>query len=119
MSENLIQQIVKESASIPLTTLVRTLNLRPEAGSTQVSLNNLSKIKESPLSFNINSIVFYAGKHPRLHTEWVSKDDDVVAWDFRGLKDPENLVSALKTLGIKDWDIDTVQNLKPAKYKIL
>jgi hypothetical protein len=125
MNENLIQEIVKECANIPLTTLVRTLKLNPEEGTTRVSLKNLNKIQESPLEFEVKKVVFYFDKKPRLHTEWVSKDDDILVWDFRGFnagyggEGPHGLMQALKLLGEKDWDMDVISQLKPGKYKIL
>jgi hypothetical protein len=120
MHENLIRQIV--SANIPLTTLVRTLLLFPEQRSTKVSLENLNKIQSSPLGFEIKKIMFYLDKHPRLHTQWVSKDDDSLVWDFRGFNTSDKakeLEETLNMLGIKNWDLETITTLKPGKYKIL
>lgn len=118
--EELIKEII--SANIPVTTLVRTLQLFPEQRSTKVSLENLSKIQNSPLGFEIKKITFYLDRHPRLHTEWVSKDDDALVWDFRGFNASDKakeLEEALNMLGIKDWDSEIISVLKPGKHKIL
>lgn len=127
MNEKLIIDIVKESATkMPLTTLVKTLKLQPEIRNTEVSLANLEKIQKSELGFEPTRITFYFKKNdPRLHTEWITKDDIVLAWDFRGFnagysgEGPHGLVKALKMLGIKDWDIDIVSQLKPGRYKFV
>ena len=123
MNEKLIHEIVKESVRTPLTTLVRSLKLIPEQGVTDVSLKNLKKIQDS--NFEIGKVVFYFDKHPRLHTEWVNKDDDILVWDFRGFnagyggEGPHGLLKALKMLDIKDWDIEKIKSLEPGKYKLL
>jgi hypothetical protein len=125
MSEKLIIDIVKSATKIPLTTLVKTLKLDPEIRNTDVSLSNLKKIQKSEFNFKPTKISFYFKKNdPRLHTEWISDDDIVLVWDFRGFnagysgEGPNGLVKALKMLGIKDWDIDIVSELKPGRYKL-
>ena len=113
--EELIREVI--SANIPITTLVKTLQLYPEQRSSRVSLKNLGKIKNSPLEFEIQKVILYLDKHPRLHTEWVSKDDDQLIWDFRGFNRTTKeglkaLEFALKTLGLKDIDVMKFEKAK-------
>jgi len=134
--EKLIRQIVKEAeVKIPLTTLVKGLDLDPEQGSVEVSLDNLEKILKSSMKFEVNKITFYLNKNnPRLHTEWSNKDDVVLVWDFRGFdagpeayddsKDvvgekAKGLEKALKSLGRNNWRIEEITQMKPGTYKIL
>lgn len=121
--ETLIKEII--AAELPITTLVKTMNLVPEQGSISISLNNLNKILKSPLKFKVSKVTFvYNERHSLLKTEWVSKDNDFLTWDFRGFsagdeqEKSKGLVKALKLLSIKDWDLKTVSELQPDKYNI-
>jgi hypothetical protein len=114
INEKLIKEIV---FATNVTKIIKKLNLSPEQRSTRVSLRNLKKIQNSPLGFKIKEVTFYLDRHPRLHTEWVSKDD-ALTWDFRGVKTFENLNQFLNIFGIK-LNVDEIYNLKPGKYKFL
>ena len=124
MNEQIVQEILKIAAGIPVSTLIETLRLRPEQGSISVSQRNLSKILKSPLKFELATASFVYNKaRPLLHTEWLSKDGDVINWDFRGYNTGENidaLLKAIRYLGVRNWNIDKLKSLKPGKaYKIL
>ena len=126
MYEQIIKTLVKNAADLPATTLIELLKLRPEQRSTDVSVKNLQRIQRSPLKFKIEKIVFeFKPNDPRLHTEWVSKDEDYLTWDFRGFSAgnispaSKGLVKALQSMGVKAWDLDIVSKLKPETYEIL
>lgn len=126
MYEQIIKTIVKSAADLPATTLIELLKLRPEQKSTGVSLRNLQRIQKSPLKFKVEKITFeFNPNDPRLHTEWVSKDDDYLTWDFRGFNAGDishaskSLVKALQLMNVKAWDLDIVSQLKPKTYEIL
>jgi hypothetical protein len=126
MYEQIIKTIVKSAADLPATTLIELLKLRPEQKSTNVSIRNLQRIQKSPLKFKVEKITFeFKPNDPRLHTEWVSKDDDYLTWDFRGFNAGDtnsaskSLVRALQSMGVKAWDLDIVSQLKPKTYEIL
>jgi hypothetical protein len=123
MYETLIKSFLKNSAEIPVTTLIKLLKLRPEQGVTSVSLKNLEKIKKSPLQFEIKNIKFdFDATDPRLQTEWISKDNDVLFWDFRGFQagyigeGPRGLKKALQEMGINNITIEDIVNLKPGVH---
>jgi len=99
-------------------------NLKREVGVTRVSLDNLKKILSKGYKLSKAEFIFKRSDEAVLHAEFINKDDEIFTWDFTGFsagyggEGPRGLAEALKMLGIRSWDMNTIVDLKPGNYKV-